>query len=281
MSGSQPQGAGAPPVTLPNGAALPEQTRDFAAQVYAAVAEEYLQFRRAFFHEATPSLATVPPSSTEVQRTEAARLAEDALKFVPKSVRTAPIVHEVIGHLQWEVDIHSLTERERINLHNLTMIFLYGVQDSVQPWFVEWVVGVERELQSERHPDYYLAYPWQAILYQPPQGYRAFEEAVLAGDVTGIMHEMTRLANLLIDVLRDPLGMQPKLVFSGPDGERRRALFGLKTAAGLALAAYLAYDTVHDLMHPAQSYQPPQSVIRAFPPQIMARMLPEGNGGGR
>src|SRR5215472_14859133 len=33
MSGSQPQGAGAPPATLPNGAALPEQTSDFAAQV--------------------------------------------------------------------------------------------------------------------------------------------------------------------------------------------------------------------------------------------------------
>jgi hypothetical protein len=278
MSDAGPQGASAPPATLPNGILLAQGTREFAEHVYAAVSAEYLQFRRVYYHEENPTLATVPPSTTEVQRTEPAKLAEGALALVPKFARTAPLVRDLIGHLQWEIDIHSLTERERINLHNLTMIYLYGVQDGVQPWFVEWIATVEAALQDELHPDYYLAYPWQAILYQPAEGFRTFMAAVAAGDAEGIVHEMTRLANLLIEVLRDPLGMQPRLVFSGPDGERRRTLFTLKTSAGLALAAYLAYDTVHEMLHPAQPYQPPRSVIRSFPPQIVAQLLPENSG---
>jgi hypothetical protein len=277
----QGAGASATTATLPAGVMLAEGTREFAGQVYAAVAQEYLQFRRAYFHEEHPSLATVPPSSTEVQRTEPAKLAEGALSLVPKSVRAAPLVGGLIDHLQWEVDIHSLTERERVNLHNLAMIYLYGVEDGVQPWFVEWIVSVEAALQQITHPDYYLAFPWQAILYQPADGYKAFAAAVAAGDVQGIVHEMTRLGNLIVEVLRDPLGMQPKLVFSGPDGDRRRVLFSLKTSAGLALAAYLAYDTVHELLHPNEPHQPPSSVIRSFPPQITARLLPQIGGDGR
>jgi hypothetical protein len=260
-------------VALPNGQALSEQTRDFAAQVYAAVSQEYLDFRRVHCHETNPSLATVPPSLPEVERTEAGRIAEGALNLVPRAVRSAPLVRDLIGHLQWEVDIHSLTDRERLDLHNLTMIYLYGVQDGVQAWFVEWLVGIERDLQQVQHGDYYLAYPWHGLLYQPAHAFREFEDAVAAGNVAGIVHEMTRLANGLVEVLRDPLGTQPRLAFSGPDGERRRTLFSLKTSAGLALAAYLAYDTVHELLHPAQPYQPPQSVIRAYPPQITARMI--------
>jgi hypothetical protein len=277
--GTVPQrGAEAPAATLPDGVLLAEHTREFAAQAYAAVAQEYLQFRQAYFHEQHPSLATVPPSTTEVQRTEAARLAEGALGLVPKSVRSAPLVGALIDHLQWEVDIHSLTERERTNLHNMAMIFLYGVEDGVQPWFVEWVAEVEAALQDITHPDYYLAYPWQAILYQPAEGYTAFAAAVAAGDEQGIVGEMSRLGNLIVEVLRDPLGMQPKLVFSGPDGDRQRVLFSLKTSAGLALAAYLAYDAVHALIHPNEPHQPPSSVIRSFPPQITARLL-QNNGG--
>ncbi len=276
MSGAGAQNAGSPPTVRVSGDALAEQTRDFAAQAYAAVAAEYLQFRRQYCHEENPSLATVPPSSPEVQRTEPARIAEGALALVPKFARSAPLVRDLIGHLQWEIDIHSLTGRERLDLHNLTMIFLYGIQDGVHTWFVEWIAGAERNLQQRLHPDYYLAYPWHGILYQHEEAYHVFAEAVAVGDAQGIIHEMTRIANRLVEVLRDPLGTQPHLAFSGPDGERRQTLFRLKTSAGLALAAYLAYDTVHELLHPQGPYQPPQSVIGSYPPEIQARILPDG-----
>lgn len=83
------------------------------------------------------------------------------------------------------------------------------------------------------------------------------------------------MANGVIDVLRDPLGAQPKLVFTGPDGERRRHLYELKTTAALALGAYLAVDTVRGLISAEHPAQPVLSVIRGLPPQIAAHVVPE------
>ena len=84
-------------------------------------------------------------------------------------IRELPLLRDMINHLQWEVDIHSLTEQERIELHNQTMVFLHGIQDGVQPWYVDWVLHVMQALQYVEHPDYYLAFPWQGILYRKPE----------------------------------------------------------------------------------------------------------------
>jgi hypothetical protein len=184
-------------------------------------------------------------------------------------------VRDVLDHLQWEVDINSVTERERLQLHNLTMTYLYGITGGIQPWFVEWQNAAAHSLQGQLHPDYYLAFPWHGLLYRSPQDLAAFDSAIANANVDGIQHEVGRLADHLIRVLRDPLGTQPELAFTGPDAERRRTLFNLKTAAGLALGAYLAAELVHDLVAPRRDMGPPQSVLPELPPQISTHVLPE------
>jgi hypothetical protein len=257
------------------GSQLAAATREFAAKLYDAVASQYLEFRHKYYGESNPSLASVPPKSTAVQQTEAGKIAELTLKTVPGAVRGFPLIRDIIDHLQWEVDIHTLTERERTELHNLTMIYLYGVKDGIQPWYVAWILDIERKLQGATHPDYYLAFPFQGLFYRSPHDLAAFEVAIRDSDIAGIEHEMQRIANGLIEVLRDPLGTQPRLAFSGADGERRRILFNLKTSAGLALGAYLAVDTVRELLGANRQQPPPQSVIQSFPRQITERLLPE------
>jgi len=267
MSGANPQNPRGPQGSQGRAlttVGLAEQTREWAARAFPVVAQAYLDFRKTYFHEQEPSLETPPPRTSEVQRTQAGTIAEDTLRVVPKSFRNLPLLRDILGHLQWEVDIHSLTDQERIELHNLTLTYLHGIKGGIQPWYARWVLQVERALQAVDHPDYYLAFPWHAMLYRSPKELAGYASAVESGDVAGIQHEMTRLGDALVEALNDPLGVQPRLCFSGPDGERRRMLFTLKTSAALALGAYLAYDFARDILKPEHS-EPPISVIQGWP----------------
>lgn len=264
-----------PPTRVPNPQQLYEQSRDTAARIYAAVAEQYLDFRRRFFGEPNPTLATLPPQSDVVQQTEGGKIADRTLHLMPHTVRELPLVRELMDHLQWETDIHTLTGRERIALHNMTMAFLYGTDGGIQPWYVEWLLEQMHRVQNVTHPKYYLAYPWHGLLYRSPEELAAFDQAVTTGNVYAIEQQMEHWAGQIIMVLRDPLGSQPKLAFSGPHADQSRILFELKTAAALALGAYLAVEAVRDLLGARQPATPPQSAIDAFPPQMAQRALPE------
>jgi hypothetical protein len=261
--------------TVPNPAQLVEQTRDVAASIYSSLSEEYLSFRRHYYHESNPSIETAPPSSDEKIQTETARLAQRTLQFMPREVHAIPLVRELLDHLQWVHDIHTISEHERTTLNNFAMVLLHGVEDGIQPWLVDWLAEAEQRLQQATDRRYYLAFPWQGLLYRNPGELAAFEAAVRAGDISSIEHEVERLANGLITALRDPLGTQPELVFSGPDGERNKALFQLETTAGLALGAYLAADQLHNAIQPRQPQPALHSVIQPLPSAIVAHLMPE------
>jgi len=262
-------------IRVPNPQQLYEQTRDTAARIYNAVAEQYIQFRRQYFGEVQPSLAVAPAQTDVIQQTEAGKIADRALRLMPRAVRELPLIRELMDHLQWEVDIHTLTGRERTGLHNMAMAFLYGTDGGIQPWYVEWLLEQMHRIQGAGHSKYYLAYPWHGLLYRSPEELAAFDQAVAGGNVLAIEQQIEHWAGQLIMVLRDPLATQPKLAFSGPHGEERHILFNLKTSAAIALGAYLAVEAVRDLLSPHQPSTPPQSAIDPFPPQILQRVLPE------
>lgn len=252
-------------VAMPNRDQLADQTRDFAAEIRAAVLDVYLEFRRTYYHESNPSLEEPPPYSNEVQRNERAVIAHEmlrALQLLPREIQAIVLIRDLLDQLQWETDIHTLTENERSTLHNLAHIFLHGVDGGLQPWYVEWLLQAAHNLQYATDERYYLAFPWQGLLYRKPHELEAFAAAVRDGDVAGIEQEIQRLANGLIEVLRDPMNTQPKLAFSGPDGERRLLLFRLKTSAGLALGAYLAVEQINSLLHPRKQ----TTISSALPP---------------
>lgn len=260
--------------TVPNPTELVAQTRDGAAAVYAALSEDYLAFRRQYYHEKDPRLETAPPASDEKLQTESARLAQRTLQVMPREAHAIPLVRDLLDHLQWVHDIHTITERERSTLNNVTLVLLHGVEGGIQPWLVNWLVEAEHRLQYATDRRYYLAFPWQALLYRRPEELAAFDAAVRAGDIAGIEREVERLINGLIRVLRDPLGMQPELVFSGPDGERNKTIFQLKTTAALALGAYLAADQLHNIFQPHQ--QPElHSAIPPLPSAVVAHVMPD------
>jgi hypothetical protein len=263
------------PVRLPDPQRLVEQTRDAAARLYTAVAQQYLTFRRDYFHEPEPTLATPPPQSDAVQQTESGKIADRALRLMPHAVRDLPLIRELMDHLQWEVDIHTLTSRERISLHNIVLVFLYGTDGGIQPWFVEWLNQQMHSIQSVTHSKYYLAYPWHGLLYRTPDELRAFDTAVSQENILEIEREMERYAGQLITVLRDPLHTQPKLAFSGPHAEERRILFNLKTSAAVALGAYLAVEAVRDLFGQHHEPEAPDSAVAMFTPAQLPNILPE------
>ena len=96
-----PAASTVPPV--PNPTAFYAQTREFAAQVFAQVSQEYLDFRRKQYHEANPSLTTVPPKLDHSDQTTAGKIAEQTLRFTPKEVHIIPFVHELLDalHGRW------------------------------------------------------------------------------------------------------------------------------------------------------------------------------------
>jgi hypothetical protein len=273
VGSSAPRVVGSVP-ELPAGLDLAGHTADFARERYEAVATPYLNFRRIYCQETSPSLETVPPRTKEEQRTEGARLAAGALRLMPSEVHAIPLARDLYDHLQWVVDIHTLTDNERIQLHNLTMMYLYGVHEGIQPWYINWLVRSEHALHTKLPPKYFLAFPWQGIFFRASSELAKFDDAVRMGDVVGIQHEVKHIGERFVDVLRDPLGTQPKLAFSSEDGSLRKDIFDLKTAAGLALAAYIAVESVRALTHPGEE-PPPRSVID-LPPELGSALVADG-----
>jgi hypothetical protein len=262
------------PPSVPNANELVEQTQGYAAQVFAAVATEYLGFRREYYHETQPSLATIPPAHTEIRKAELALLAESTLRVTPQAIKSIPIVGAVVQHLEQVADMHSIAEEERTALHNLAIGFLHGVRGGIQPWYLEWLLASAHNLSQVTYLDYYLEFPFDGLLYRDPAALAALDAAVRASNIAVLQHEIDHLATRLIEVLRDPVRAQPRLAFTGPDGERRRVVFNLKTVAGLALAAYLVTAEARHLIHPQQA-PPPRSALAPLPARLAARVVDE------
>src|SRR6185437_5868692 len=144
-----------PTIHVPNPELLAQQSRPVADQLYQAVGNQYLAFRRDFFHDANASLATEPPAHPQPHQTETAKLAERALQVVPGGAHTLPIIGDLITHLQRVVDIHSLTENELLMLHNTSMIFLYGTRDGLQAWYVEYLLDAAHKLNNITDLEYF------------------------------------------------------------------------------------------------------------------------------
>jgi len=254
---------------------LAERTSAFAKALYDEVAAAYLQFRRAHYHDAQPSLATIPHASAEVSKAEVALLAENTLKVLPKAVTGLPILGGVIEHLQQVADLNSVSEAERATLHNMTMAILYGVKNGIQPWYVEWALASARRLAhvlDTGDSSYFMAYPWDACLYFAPQDLTRFEEATRTKEIEGIEQAMRQIAARLITALSNPLDTQFEFAFTGPDAERRRTMFRLQTAATIALGAYLITEEVRTLLQPRGGQTTPPSALAPLPPELAAHM---------
>lgn len=247
---------------------LAAETRSFAAQMYADVAEHYLEFRRVYYHEDKPSLDTLPPRHAEIHRAEIALLAENTLRLIPAAVKSVPVIGGLLEHLEHVADLHSITETERTALHNMTLAFLHGTQGGIQPWYAQWLLASAQNLAGVTNTDYFMAFPWDACLYKYPDGLAAFERALQENDTAGIELAVHGVADRLIRALRDPVEAQVVFAFTGPDAERRRVAFQLKTTAAMALGAYLVAEEVRLLLHPRQPAEATQSVLAPFPPQI-------------
>jgi hypothetical protein len=258
----------------PNPSELVEQTRVFADQTYKAVASAYLAFRRDYYHEANPSLSTLPQAHAEIRKSELALLVESTLRLTPQAIKSIPLVGGFLKHLQRVADMHSISEDERTALHNLTIGFLRGIRGGIQPWYVEWLLTSAHNLNQVTNLDYYLEFPFDGLLYHDPTALTAFDSAARRGDIKALQGEIERLAARLIEVLRDPVRTQPLLAFTGPDGNHRRFVFDLKTAAGLALVAYMIAVEVRLLTHPQQA-APPHSALAPLPTQLKAQVVNE------
>lgn len=253
---------------------LPEQTRDWADKTSARVAEHYLAFRRAFYHEANPSLDATPPPHAEIHQAEISRLADNTMRLMPQVVKSVPVLGGLLEQLQQVANIHSITERERSMLHNMTMTFLHGLRGGIQPWYVGWLLASARNLRAQKPDSYFMQFPWDALLYQDGGQLRAFETAVAQGDVAGIERVLDRIAAKLIHALDDPVGAQPDLAFTGPEAERRRMVFRLKTSAALALGAYFVVEEARVLLHPHGARPELHSALAPLPAELAAFMTP-------
>jgi hypothetical protein len=251
---------------------LPDQTRAWAEAISARVAEHYLAFRRTYYHEAHPTLESTPPAQSEIHQAEVARLADNVLRLMPSAVRSVPVLGGLLEQLQQVANIHSMTEHERAMLHNLTMTFLHGVRGGIQPWYAGWLLGSARGLHAQQPDTYFMQFPWDALLYQDDGQLRAFEAAMAQSDAAGIERVLERISEKLIRALVDPISTQPDLAFTGPDAERRRLVFRLKTSAALALGAYLVAEEARALLHPHQAAPALHSVLAPLPPELAVFM---------
>jgi hypothetical protein len=251
---------------------LPGQTRIWADDVSARVIEHYLAFRRSYYNESNPSLDALPPAHAGIHQAEIARLADSTLQLMPAALKAVPVLGGLLEHLQQVANIHSISEHERSTLHNLTMTFLHGLRGGIQPWYVSWLLTSARNLSTEQHDRYYMQFPWDALLYLGPEQLQTFEVAVAQSDVTAIQHTLDAVAAKLISALADPISTQPHLAFTGPDAERRRLAFRLKTSAALALGAYLVVEEARALVHPHEVAAALHSALAPLPPELSAYM---------
>ena len=261
-------------MAVANPAQLVAQSRAMADQLYSEVSTAYLQFRHIYFEEESPSLANDPPMHPPAHQSETARLAQGALKVIPGAVRAMPILGDLAGHLQRVVEIHTLTENELLSLHNITMVFLYGVREGIQPWYVAYLDESAHQLLEATHPDYFLAFPFHGLFYQTPETLVKLDIALRQGDVAYIETHVQQLAQELIIVLHDPFKGQENLSFAGPDGERRKIVFNLKTTAGLAIGSYLGIEAVRSFISPHKDLPPPQAAIHMIPSEMDQYTLP-------
>ncbi|HEV2460693.1 MAG TPA: hypothetical protein VGS80_20250 [Ktedonobacterales bacterium] len=252
---------------------LAEATRDHAAELAAAVAAEYLVFRQDFYHEYTPDLARPPFPHAEIRQGELAGVARSVLRLVPQAVHSIPLLGGFLEHLEQVADMHSISEQERAELHNMTMLFLHGLQDGIQPWYIEWLLASARNLAQLDGIDYYLDHPWDALLYHSPAALRRFEVAVPATDRAVLESEIERLAAGLIKALHDPIGMHAELAFTGPRADREKLVFQLKTTAALALGAYLIVEQVQQQLHPRRPAQSLHSRLAPVPDEMDTAVL--------
>lgn len=259
---------------------LAAATRTFASRVYADVAEQYLAFRRVYYHDDQPALDTLPPHHAEIHRAEIALVAENTLRLIPSAVKSVPVIGGLLEHLEQVADLHSISETERTALHNMTLAFLHGTHDGIQPWYVQWLLACAHNLAGTTEPEYFMAFPWDACLYLYPDKLAAFERAVQTNDATGIERAVQDVADRLTRALKDPVEAQVAFAFTGPDSERRRMAFELKTTAAMALGAYLVAEEVRLLLHPRQPVDAPQSVLAPYPSELTVHELHETQGSG-
>jgi hypothetical protein len=255
---------------------LAEATRDHTAELAAAVAAAYLVFRRDFYHEDAPDLARPPFPHAEIRQGELAGVARSVLRLVPQAVHSIPLLGGFLEHLEQVADMHSISEQERAELHTMTMLFLHGLQDGLQPWYIEWLLASARNLAQLDGIDYYLDHPWDALLYHSPAALRRFEAAVRATDRGVLESEIEQLAAGLIRALRDPLGMHAELAFTGPRADREKLVFHLKTTAALALGAYLIVEQVQQQLHPRRPAQSLHSRLAPVPDEMDTAVLTNG-----
>lgn len=247
---------------------LASQSRAFGEQVYEEVAERYLQFRREYYREDHPSLDTLPPQHAEIHRSELALLAEQTLRLVPAAVKSVPIVGGLLDHLEHVSDIHSISEAERTALHNMTLTFLHGTRDGIQPWYAQWLLASAQRLSTVTDTDYFMAFPWDACFYMPPDDLAAYERAMRVNDITGMEAGIRRVADKLCLALKEPIDTQVTFAFTGPDADHRRERFQLKTAAALALAAILIGEEARLLLRPHVPAPSPRSVLAPLPEDL-------------
>lgn len=257
----------------PQAAHLAQTTRERAAELYDAVAHEYLAFRREFYHEDMPDLSRPPSPHAEIRQGELAGVAHSVLRLVPQAVRSIPLVGGFLEHLEQVADVHSISEQERSELHNMAMLFLHGVRGGVQWWYVEWVIASARNLVQVDGTDYYLDHPWDALLYHTPPELRRLEVALQTVDRAALEGEMERIATRLTKALKDPIGMHVEMAFTGPRADRQRQLFQLKTAAALALGAYLIAEQVQQLLHPRRPATSAHTRLAAVPDEMETTVL--------
>jgi hypothetical protein len=219
-----------------------------------------------------------PSAHAEIRDAELAGISRSVLRLVPQAVHSIPVLGGLLQHLEQVADIHSISEQERSELHNMTMLFLHGTEDGIQSWYIDWLLASARNLAAIDAPEYYFDHPWDGLLYRSPQGMETFAGAVWNGDRKAITGEVERVANGLVNVLRDPVKMHSTLAFSGPNAEQRRALFQLKTTAALALGAYLIVNQFQQSLHPRspKGAQSKQSRLAPIPVEMDASVLCNG-----
>jgi hypothetical protein len=257
---------------IPNPQELADQTKTFAAQIFQAVAGAYLAFRRDYYHETQPSLATIPSAHAEIRKAELALFVEGVLRAAPHAIKSIPFVGALLQHLEQVANMHSISEDERTALHNLAIGFLHGVRGGIQPWYVEWLLASAQNLSQVTRNDYYVAFPFDGLLYRDPAALALLDAAVRAGDIAALQQEIERLATRLIAALQNPVRAQPVLAFTGPDSEHRRFVFNLKTVVGLALVAYLLTAEARHVLHPYQ-VSDPGSALAPLPPRLAAQVV--------
>jgi hypothetical protein len=209
----------------------------------------------------------------EVRHNELAVLAENTLRLVTPAVRSLPILGGLLEHLEEVVNIHTISETERTDLHNLTVTFLYGIQGGIQPWFMEWYLTTAKHLLEVSDEHYFMRFPWDACLYLDAQELAELEVAVRQGNNREIGRFVHKVADQLLEALHDPVKAEAEFAFTGPDADRRKTMFELKTAVAIALVLYVVSSGARALLSDHKPKAAPQSVRAPLPAEIAAHRV--------